>query len=348
MKPTRFFSIFALLACFLITGTLSAAGKTETSAEKTLNVYCYDSFSSEWGAGPDIADDFFRETGISVIYNAPGDGVTVLNQIILEKDRTEGDVIIGLDSSLLNRALDSGILESYRSPALEAVPREFIFDDTWHLLPYDYGHFAVCYDSEVLKDPPRSLEDLCSDEYADSLILMDPRTSTPGLGFLLWTVAAYGDSWEDYWHRLKPSILTITDGWSQGYTLFTAGEAPMVLSYGTSPVYHAEYENSRRYKAAGFSDGHILQVEGMGIIKGTENRRSAEMFIDFMLGDSAQKTLALKNIMFPANSGITLPESFDTALRPSETIELSEVLKETGGEDGIEDIITRWTGVFSR
>jgi len=310
--------------------------------------YCYDSFSSEWGAGPDIAEEFFGETGISVIYNAPGDGVTVLNQLILGKGKTGGDVVVGLDSSLLHRALEAEILESYRSPALETLPRELLFDDTWHLLPYDYGHFSICYDSDVLKVPPGSLEDLCADDYADALILMDPRTSTPGLGFLLWTVAVYGDDWPDYWQRLRPSILTITDGWSQGYTLFTAGEAPMVLSYGTSPVYHAEYENSKRYRAAEFSDGHILQVEGMGILKGTENRSSAELFIDFMLGDFAQKTLAVKNIMFPANTEISLPESFDTALHPAKIIQLPEVLEEAGGEVGIEDIITRWTGVFSR
>lgn len=177
---------------------------------------------------------------------------------------------------------------------------------------------------------------------------MDPRTSTPGLGFLLWTVKVYGDDWPDYWQRLRPSILTITDGWSQGYTLFTAGEAPMVLSYGTSPVYHAEYENSKRYKAAEFTDGHILQVEGMGILKGTDNRSSAELFIDFMLGDFAQKTLAMKNIMFPANAEVTLPESFDTALHPVKKIQLPKVLERAGGEAGIEEIITRWTGVFSR
>jgi len=324
------------------------AGDADKTPGKTLNVYCYDSFSSEWGAGPDIAEEFFRETGISVVYNAPGDGVTVLNQLILEEGNTAGDVVVGLDSSLLNRALDAEILENYKSPILENVPGELIFDDTWHLIPFDYGHFAICYDSEVMKTPPNSLEDLCSEEYADSLILMDPRTSTPGLGFLLWTVAVYGSDWPDYWQRLKPSILTITNGWSQGYTLFTAGEAPMVLSYGTSPVYHMEYENSKRYGAAEFSDGHILQIEGMGILKGTENRNSAEMFIDFMLGDFAQKTLAMKNIMFPANSEVTLPESFKTALHPAKTIQLPEIQKEVGGEAGTEEIITRWTEVFSR
>ena len=341
MKPTRLFVFFTLLV-FLISQTLSAAGGKEKKEEKVLNVYCYDSFSSEWGAGPEIAKRFYEETGIQVIFNAPGDGVTVLNQLILEKGRTRADVVVGLDNSLLERVLDADILETYQSPALANVPDELIFDKSMHLLPYDFGYFAICYDSELIKNPPQSLEDLCSDKYADSLILMDPRTSTPGLGFLLWTVEVYKENWPDYWRRLKPSILTITEGWSQGYTLFTAGEAPLVLSYGTSPVYHAEYENSTRYKAAEFSDGHLLQVEGMGIVKGTQNRAEAEMFIDFMLNESSQKTLALSNIMFPANRDTELPESFEMALRPRKTLIFS------GGSEETDKIINQWTEVFTR
>ncbi len=340
MKPTRIFLLIEAVL-LLLTHSLFAAGNTEKEQSKTLIVYCYDSFSSEWGAGPQIAESFLKENGINLIYNAPGDGVTVLNQLILEKENPMGDVVVGLDSSLLERTLDAEILDTYDSPALKNVPDELIFDTSYHLLPYDYGHFAICYDSEKLEVPPVSLEDLTSEKYSDSLILMDPRTSTPGLGFLLWTEAVYGDKWPDYWQRLKPSILTITQGWSQGYTLFTAGEAPMVLSYGTSPVYHAEYEDSKRYRAAGFSGGNPLQVEGMGIIKGTKNRREAELFIDFMLGEESQKTLALSNIMFPANAEVVLPESFNTALRPEKNITITNT---TGNIDAM---INRWTGVFS-
>jgi len=347
MKPTRVFLFVTLLSALLGQNVFSS-GESEDIEVKTLSVYCYDSFSSEWGAGPRIAEEFFNETGIKIIFNAPGDGITVLNQLILEKESPKGDVVIGLDSSLLKRSLDADILEEYRSPNLKTVPSEMMFDQSHHLLPYDYGHFAICYDSETLAEPPKSLEDLCSEKYADSLILMDPRTSTPGLGFLLWTVAVYEDAWPEYWLRLKPSILTITDGWSQGYTLFTAGEAPMVLSYGTSPVYHAEYEDSKRYKAAEFTDGHLLQVEGMGIVKNTEKRLEAEMFIDFMLNEKSQEALALSNIMFPANSELTLPESFKIALRPQKTLNISLIAGGAADSSEIEELIKLWTGVFSR
>ncbi len=346
MKRTQLFlSLSTVLLFILFSIPICAAGNSEDTEETVLNVYCYDSFSSEWGAGPEIAESFFQATGIRVRFNAPGDGVSVLNQLILEKENPRADVVIGLDSILLNRVLDAGILEVYDSPALSTVPSELVFDQSFHLLPFDYGHFAICYDSELIPHPPVSLEDLCDEVYTDSLVLMDPRTSTPGLGFLLWTVAVYGDEWPDYWQRLRPSILTITQGWSQGYTLFTAGEAPLVLSYGTSPVYHSEYEGSRRFRAAEFSDGHVTQVEGMGIVSGTQKRSEAELFMDYMLSEESQIVLAMSNIMFPSNKNIKLPESFDMALYPERTISISGI---SNNAAETEKLIKRWTEVFSR
>jgi len=336
MRRTLSFFLLVVFCQFLFSNGNRDAGRK-------LVVYTYDSFSSEWGPGPAIAAAFLEETGIAIEFNAPGDAITTLNQLILEKDRSRADVVIGLDNSLLSRVLDADILEPYKSPLLDFLPPEYVFDKSNLLIPYDYGHFTICYDSQLLEIPPTSLEDLTSRDYAKSLVLMDPRTSTPGLGFLLWTIAAYGNSWADYWERLKPSILTIANGWSQGYTLLVAGEAPMALSYGTSPVYHAEYEGSERYKAAEFSDGHLMQIEGMGIVKGSKMRREAELLIDFMLGEFSQKTLAMKNIMLPVMKNVPLPASFESALRPSKTIhglnaDTEELLS----------IIDSWTEIFSR
>ena len=105
-----------------------------------------------------MAEAFTEATGIEVVYHAPGDAVTVLNQLILEEGRSPADVIIGLDNSLLERALESGILSAYKSPALDRVDPALIFDPGYRLLPYDYGHFAINYDSAVLPEPPTSLK----------------------------------------------------------------------------------------------------------------------------------------------------------------------------------------------
>ena len=317
----RIFKAVLLFSLITAVSSLFATGRSEPeNTSSTLIVYSYDSFASEWGAGPSIIKEFENIYDVTVELHAPGDGVTVLSQLIVEKENPRADVVIGLDNNLLSRALSEGILEEYKSPSLEKVDPELVFDKTFNLTPYDYGYFAICYDKENITDLPQSLEDLTKEQYKDSLVLMDPRTSTPGLGFLLWTIAVYGEDYLSYWDRLKPSILTITEGWSSGYGLFLNGEAPLVLSYSTSPVYHVEYENSTRFGALNFSDGNYEHIEGMGIVNNTENREMAEKFIDFMLSDFSQKTLAMSNIMFPSVTDTELPDSFNHAFYAHKTL----------------------------
>jgi hypothetical protein len=95
---------------------------------------------------------------------------------------------------------------------------------------------------------------------AQKIVLEDPRSSTPGLGFLLWMKSIYGDKAGEAWTKLKPRILTTAPGWSEAYALFTKGEAPMVLSYTTSPAYHIAEEKSSRYQAAN-QEGPVSQAD---------------------------------------------------------------------------------------
>lgn len=333
--------IFVLLV--FVSLSIFARGTGDQNPE-ILKVYCYDSFSSEWGPGPIIAERFTESTGIQVEFHAPGDAVSVLNQLILEKNHPVADVVVGIDDSLVSRALEEGVLQPYRSAKIDNIPSELIFDETYQLLPYDYGHFSINYDSLKITNPPTSLEELAEKRFENQLILMDPRTSTPGLGFLLWTISVYGDTWQDYWTRLQPSILTITDGWSEAYALYTAGEAALVLSYGSSPFYHKEYEDTDQYRSAEFSEGHVRQIEGMGIVAGSGNVGAAQQFIDFMLENESQETLLMSNIMIPVIEGIELPESFDIAMIPESTVDVSRYRQ----RDNLDEIVNQWVEIFSR
>ena len=262
--------IVALLALSAgLEAPLAAAPKAEK--EQGLVIYAYDSFVSEWGPAGKVIPGFEAQAGVKVTVISCGDAGQVLSRAILEKDDPQADLIVGIDNNLLARALEEKILEPYLCPHLALVPRELQFDPSHAVTPFDYGYFAVVYDSDRLAQPPLSLEDLAAPRFRGKLILQDPRTSSPGLGFLLWTITVYGEGWPRYWRRLAPSILTITDGWDSAYGMFTSGEAPLVLSYTTSPAYHLEYESSERYRAALFPEGHYLQVEGVGILKGAKH-----------------------------------------------------------------------------
>jgi thiamine transport system substrate-binding protein len=222
---------------------------------------------------------------------------------------------------LAPRLLDSGLLEAYRPENAENIFPELILDGDFRLIPMDYSYFSIVSDSEKIPIPPNSLEELTESKYAGRLILIDPRTSSPGLGFFGWVKDVYGSEWRDYWRRLRPSILTICEGWSSAYGLFTRGEAPLVLSYTTSPGYHLEYEGTERFKAAIFTDGHPLQIEAAGLLKFAKNKDNAKLFLDFMLSPDFQNIIPLTNWMYPVVD-IPLPDSFrvnpksDKPLRP--------------------------------
>lgn len=308
-----------LLTAALIMVLSVSCEKKQTEEAESLVIYAYDSFVSDWGTGPIVIPMFEKKYGIKVDLRSPGDSGQVMTKAILEKDSPAADILIGIDNNMLSKALSEDILEAYKSPNLDNVASSLLFDKSNHLTPYDYGFFSIIYDSKKISNPPESLEDLLDPEYEKSIILMDPRTSSPGLGFMLWTVKVYGDSFTDYWSKLSNNLLTITEGWDSGYGLFVNGEAPMVLSYTTSPAYHKEYEESEQYKATVFSKGNYMQIEGAGIVKNCKNKKSAQLFIDFILSDDFQKEIPLTNWMFPVTD-VKLPSSYDVALKPEKTL----------------------------
>ena len=322
-QSVRFPGLFAAAAAAAALFAAAAAIATPAVEEEAgLVIYAYDSFVAEWGPAPVVIPKFEDKHGVRVKVISVGDAGQVLNRAILEKDNPQADIVLGIDNNMLSRALEEGVLQPYRSPNLEAIPEQLIFDATHAVTPFDYGYFAFVYDSEVLQDPPKSLEELADPRFRKRIIVQDPRTSSPGLGFLLWTIAVYGEQYLEYWKRLQPNLLAITDGWDTAYGMFTSGEAPMVLSYTTSPAYHVEYEQTERYRALLFQEGNYLQIEGMGILKGAAHAAAARKFIDFILTGEFQSEIPLTNWMYPVNPDAPTPDSFRFAPEPERSLQL--------------------------
>lgn len=337
--------VWLVLAVLLIPVALFAQANMEKpeASQRIITVYAYDSFVSEWGPGPLVVPAFEEKTGIKVNLVSAGNGGELLSRLELENHNPQADVVIGISNELLHESVSSGLLQPYASPALEEIPTFLHFDPTYALVPFDYGNYAFVYDTQKISDPPSSLDDLLDPRWNRSLILMDPRTSSVGMGLLEWTIAVYGDSYLQWWEAVKPNVLTIADGWSSGYGLFTEGEAPMVISYTTSPVYHVLYEESDRYQALVFDGGNMAVIEGAGIVKSTKELDAAQQFIDFLLTD-AQVDIATANIMYPTNSSVVLPAAFESAPKPAHSIMLeSEVIAKYR-----DSWLTDWVEVMSK
>lgn len=287
-------------------------------AAEVLTIYTYESFVADWGPGPKVKANFEKECSCTVKFVAIQDGVAILNRLKLEGASTTADVVLGLDNNLVAEA------EALKLFAPHGLDPEGHSAPGWKdtvFLPYDYGHFAFVYDSDVLKAPPRSLAELVEANGSEKIIIEDPRTSTPGLGLLLWMKAVFGDEAAAAWRKLKPRILTVTPGWSEAYGLFTKGEAPMVLSYTTSPAYHLIEEKTARYKAAAFSEGHYVQIEVAGIIQTSARLELARKFMQFMMGPKFQDVIPTTNWMWPAGkTSKPLPAEFNSLVKPERSL----------------------------
>ena len=295
---------------------LATAASAETPV---LTVLTYDSFVSEWGPGPAIEKAFEAQCACDLHFVSAGDGAALLARVQLEGAASDADVVLGLDTSLTAQAAATGLFAPHGQTGAFDLPVPFA-DPLF--LPYDWGWFAFVYDTTRLAVPPDSFEALATSDI--KIVIQDPRSSTPGLGLLLWVQAAYGDRAGEIWQGLADNIVTVTPGWSEAYGLFLEGEADMVLSYTTSPTYHLIAEGDATKAAAPFREGHYLQVEVAGKLAATDQPALADRFLAFMGTEGFQSVIPTTNWMYPARTPAAgLPSGFDKALHPAKSLLMS-------------------------
>jgi len=276
-----------------------------------LTVYTYDAFAADWGAGPKIKAAFEIDCGCILNFVAVDSSVAMLRKIQLEGADTKADIVLGLDTNIMESARGSDLF-AFHKLVMNNKNLPLNWTD-WTFVPYDYGYFAFVYDSQKLNNPPTSFAELAARKGDFKIVIQDPRSSTPGLGLLLWIKKVYGDKATDYWRKLRPRILTVTKGWSEAYGLFLKGEADMVLSYTTSPAYHLIAEKKDHYKSAAFEEGHYMQVELAGMLKSSKNPDLARKFLAFISSKGFQQAIPTGNWMYPvSDTGLPLPKGFET------------------------------------
>ncbi len=280
----------------------------------TLTVYTYDSFVSDWGPGPQVEAAFEAQCGCDLKFVGAGDGAALLARLKLEGARTKADVVLGLDTNLTAAALETGLFAEHGVEADFDLPIEWA-DPVF--VPYDWGYFAFVHDAKMV--PPQDFIELGRSDA--KIVIQDPRSSTPGLGLLMWVKAAYGDDAPGVWAELADNVVTVTKGWSEAYGLFLEGEADMVLSYTTSPAYHIIAEEDKTKAAAAFDEGHYMQVEVAAKLASSAEPELADAFLAFMVTDAFQSIIPTTNWMYPAvTPEAGLPEGFADLVEPRKSL----------------------------
>lgn len=323
-----------------------------------LTVITHDSFT----VSEDVIALFEAETGVRVQFLKAGDAGTMVNQSILSRENPLGDVIYGVDNTFLSRALEADLFIPYESPLLENVPEAFLADETSRVTPIDYGDVCLNYDVSYFEDNsmavPDSFAALTDPAYRSLLVVENPATSSPGLAFLLATVAAFGiegdETYLDFWAALVENDVLVVDDWNTAYySEFSGssgeGDRPLVVSYASSPpaeVFFADPPIDSALTESITANGMCFrQIEYAGILEGTDNEEAAQQFIDFLLSKPFQEDIPLQMFVFPVNQEAELPNVFvEYAAVPENPAIVDFAAIEAGRDEWIES----WTDIVLR
>jgi thiamine transport system substrate-binding protein len=326
--PTTPSSAYPAEGAATATAPASAYPAQPAGEPQTLTVMTHDSFA----VTDTIIQEFEKANNVKITFIKSGDAGAALNKAIISKGAPLADVFYGVDNTFLSRALENNIFEPYAAPLLANVAAEFKLDPQNRALPVDFGDVCINYDKAYFTDKklavPQSLEDLAKPEYKGLLVMENPATSSPGLAFLLATIAHFGpDQYLNYWKSLADNGLVVVDGWETAYnTNFSAaagkGPQPMVVSYGSSPAAEVVYAETAPKEPPTASivapQSCFRQIEFVGILAGTKNRALAEKFIDFMLSVSFQADMPLQMFVFPVNAQASLPDVYKQTVQMPE------------------------------
>jgi len=295
--------------------TVLAGCSTSAQQDAEVTVLTHDSF-----AVPDaVVAQFEKDTGISVTFVAPGDAGSLTNKLILTKDAPLGDVAYGVDNTFASRAIAEGVFSDYTSSAPAAKDAaQYAVPGSTALTAVDFSDVCLNYDIGYFTDHdlavPQSFDDLLKPEYKGLLSVTNPATSSPGLAFLLATIAAKGDAWQDYWAGLTANAVRVTASWSDTYyTDFSApnygGDYPLVVSYASSPP--SEVIDGTPTTAA-LLDTCFRQVEYVGVLTGAKHPTAAQKVVDWMLSDDFQASLPENMYVYPVSTSVKVPADWAT------------------------------------
>jgi thiamine transport system substrate-binding protein len=329
-------------------------GDGGTAESKNVVLVTHDSFV----VSDDVKRAFERDSGLQLQILQTGDAGETLSKALLTAGNPQGDVLFGVDSNLLSRALEGDLFDAYEAAELAKIDAEYVLDPEHRVTPIDHGEVCLNYDETWFAErkiaPPKSLTELTLPRYEGLLVVQNPATSTPGLAFLLATIARYGEGdWKEYWRKLRANDVLVVDGWEEAYNVRFSGSVgsdgsrPIVVSYASSPPAEVIFRTPRPTKAptAVLAESCFRQIEFAGVLRGASNPDGARELVDFLLSTRFQEDVPLSMYVFPVDPLAELPpEFYDFAVVPEKPLQLPPAKIEANRDRWIKE----WTAIVLR
>ncbi|MGL4306301.1 MAG: thiamine ABC transporter substrate-binding protein [Mycobacteriaceae bacterium] len=310
-SPAKVTVALALMVIVGLSTSCSARGLHSGQAERLVFV-THDSFALSDG----LLARFTEQTGVTVDVVTGGDAGELATKLALAKDAPIGDVAFGIDNTFASRVLESEVFDSYTSILARDGAQDYQLSGVDQLTAIDHGDVCINIDTKYFAEhnlpEPATFDDLINPRYQNLTVVENPATSSPGLAFLLATIAEYADNWQDYWRALKANGVTSVDSWEQAYSVdFTGssgkGSRPIVVSYASSPPFEVGADGAQPTTKA-LLNTCFRQVEYAGILHGTKNKEAAQKLIDFLLSAAVQADLPNSMYVYPVQYNTPLPD----------------------------------------
>ena len=273
MKRTLLFA----LALSIALAPLAAQGKEKlmvyTSMKEVLIGELRDAFAKKY---PNVQFDYY----------SAGAG-KIMTKIAAERQSGQlvVDVLWTSEVPDFYALKQEGILQKYQSPEAKYVVSP-VMDPDYEFTPARNGTLGIVYNTDKIKTPPTSWQDLLKPEYKELFAIANPALSGTSMVSVGMMVNNLG--W-DFIQKLKGNGTKMGQGSGQVVDDTAAGD--LVACLGVDYIAIDKMDNGARLGIA-FPKEMLVIPSPVAIFKGTKNLSAAQKFVDFLLSKEGQTIIA--------------------------------------------------------
>ncbi|MEZ4633260.1 MAG: Fe(3+) ABC transporter substrate-binding protein [Deinococcales bacterium] len=297
INQPKFSRLWALALVFLI-----GLSNLALAQDKVVNVYS----SRHYDIDNELYQQFSEITGIKVNLIEANDN-ELIERVLAEGSRSEGDMLLTSDAGRLWQAQDKGLLQSVSSEILEGIP-DNLRDPEGYWFALTQRARVIIYNSEkVSADELSSYEDL-TDAKWKGRICVRSSTNIYNQSLLASLIVHHGEEAAEAWAQgIVDNFARKPQGGDTDQILAVAsGECDIALAnsyYFGRLLSDPSQQEATKHLAIFFPNqedrGTHVNISGAGILANAPHPEAALALLEYLLSPEVQGLFAEANNEFP-------------------------------------------------